>query len=180
MDIWQWDEGVAMYGFSKAYDATGDTKILDFMQKWLDYHIEKMDFGYSINTTAPLLGMIKLMECGRGNERYEKICADFATWCIAECPRADRGTFEHTCTANKYDNQIWADTLFMGCLFLIKYGLYIKNDLYIKEAARQFVLHYQFLKTTKQVLSTTDITAMKEYKEAFYGAEETAGLRRLR
>jgi unsaturated rhamnogalacturonyl hydrolase len=145
MDIWQWDQGVAMYGFVKAYDLTKDDAILEFIGKWLDYHLDKMSFGYSINTTAPLLGMIKLLECGKGNSRYEKICKEFAEWCISECPRADRGTFEHTCTENKYDNQIWADTLFMGCIFLIKYGLYTNNSLFVKEAARQFVLHYKFL-----------------------------------
>lgn len=143
MDIWQWDEGVAMYGFIKAFEKTKDEKIISFIDKWLSYHMDKMDFGYSINTTAPLLGAMFLLECG--NKKYEKICKEFAEWCVAQCPRADRGTFEHTCTENVYDNQIWADTLFMGCIFLIKWGLYAEDSLYLKEAARQFILHYKFL-----------------------------------
>ena len=145
MDIWQWDEGVVMYGLIKAYEKTKDKEILVFIKKWINYHLDKMDFGFSINTTAPLLGVLKLLECGEKDERYEKVCRDFANWCLSECARADRGTFEHTCTVNKYDNQIWADTLFMGCIFLIKWGLFIDNDMYIREATRQFVLHYQFL-----------------------------------
>ena len=145
MDIWQWGQGVALYGLGRAYEKTGDSKIKDFIKRWIDYHLDEMNFGYSINTTAPLLGIMKLLEEDGSNEKYEKICDSFAKWCITDEPRCDRGAFEHTCTENKYDNQIWADTLFMGCLFLIKWGLYTKTDIYIKEAIRQFKLHYQFL-----------------------------------
>lgn len=145
MDIWQWDQGVAMYGFAKAYDATKDEKILDFIEKWTNYHLDKMDFGYSINTTAPLLGVLTLLENGRYDESYESVCKKFADWCLVECKRADRGVFEHTCTENTYDGQVWADTLFMGCIFLIKWGIYKNDNLYIKEAIRQFILHYKFL-----------------------------------
>lgn len=145
MDVWQWFQGVALHGFAKAYDKTGDKAIIEFMEKWVDYRIERMDFGLSINTTAPLLGVIKLLEINPGNKKYEEICERFASWCLSEAPRADRGAFEHSCTENKYDNQVWADTLFMGCVFLAKWGIYKKDDTFIKEAVRQFVLHCQFL-----------------------------------
>lgn len=145
MDVWQWDQGVCLYGLSKAYEKTGEKSIVEFIKRWIDYHLEDVMFGYSINTTAPLLGIMKLLEIEPGNERYEKICASFAEWCISEEPRCDRGVFEHTCTVNKYDNQVWADTLFMGCIFLVKWGIYTNNKLYIKEAVRQFKLHYELL-----------------------------------
>ena len=145
MDVWQWFQGVALYGLGKVYEKTHDNEIISFMKKWIDFHLDKMDFGYSINTTAPLLGVIKLLEIGEGNERYEEICEKFASWCMSEAPRADRGAFEHSCTQNTYDNQVWADTLFMGCIFLVKWGLYKKDNTFIKEAIRQFKLHYSFL-----------------------------------
>ncbi len=144
-DQWQWDQGVMMYGLVKAYEKTNDKRIYDFIKYWTDYHLERMDFGLSINTTAPLLGVMKLLEKDPQNPKYLSVCKRFADWCLAEEPRADLGTFEHSCTANKYPNQIWADTLFMGCLFLIKWGKFIKEDMYIKEAIRQFILHYHFL-----------------------------------
>lgn len=144
-DQWQWDQGVMLYGLVKAYEKTDDKKIYDFIKYWVDYHLDRMDFGLSINTTAPLLGVMKLLEYEPENERYLSICKRFADWCLAEEPRADLGAFEHSCTANKYPNQVWADTLFMGCLFLIKWGLFTNEDVYIREAIRQFELHYHFL-----------------------------------
>lgn len=149
MDIWQWDEGVALYGFIKAYEKTNDPAILAFMKRWIDFHLDRMDFQMSINTTAPLLGVLKLLACEPGQKRYEAICRRFASWCLSEAPRADRGAFEHSCTVNTYDNEIWADTLFMGCLFLFKWGVYTGDDTYSKEAIRQFILHYNFLADDK-------------------------------
>lgn len=149
MDIWQWDEGVAMYGLTKAFEMTGDEEIIKFMKEWIDYQLDREQFGVSINTTAPLLGVLKLLESEPNNQRYLKLCKKFADWCLSEAPRADLGTFEHSCTVNKYPNQIWADTLFMGCLFLVKWGLFTGEQLYINEAMRQFILHYKFLQDEK-------------------------------
>lgn len=169
-DQWQWDEGVMMYGFIKAYEATGDDKIIDFIRYWTDYHLKRMDFGLSINTTAPLLGVMKLLEIEPDNINYLSVCKRFADWCISEAPRADLGCFEHSCTANKYPNQVWADTLFMGCIFLVKWGLFVNNDIYIKEALRQFELHYRFLKDedTKLIYHGYDCN-VREQKGVLWG-----------
>lgn len=73
------------------------------------------------------------------------MCKQYADYCIAEAPRTNEGAFEHTVLANKWKQQIWADTLFMGALFLAKWGAFVKEDHYIKEAARQMQLHYKYL-----------------------------------
>ena len=169
-DQWQWDQGVMMYGLVKAFEKTDDKKIYDFIKYWTDYHLDRMDFGLSINTTAPLLGVMKLLEYEPDNERYLSVCKRFADWCLAEEPRADLGTFEHSCTANKYPNQIWADTLFMGCLFLIKWGRFVNEDVYIKEAVRQFILHYHFLGDSKTGLIVHGYDCnVREQKGVFWG-----------
>ena len=62
MDVWQWEQGVALYGLGRAYEKTKDIKIKDFIKYWIDYHLDERTFGYSINTTAPLLGIMKLLE----------------------------------------------------------------------------------------------------------------------
>ncbi len=42
---------------------------------------------------------------------------------MTQAPRLPDGTFEHSCTENRYPLQVWADTLFMGGIFLAKWGL---------------------------------------------------------
>jgi unsaturated rhamnogalacturonyl hydrolase len=145
---WQWGQGVALFGLVKAYETLGDEEVLQFIRRWIDEHMAEGPIGKSINTTAPLLAALKLLEL-TSDSKYEAICGQFADWCLAEAPRADEGAFEHSCTENVYPREIWADTLFMGGIFLAKWGQYTGKAMYTKEAARQFVLHYKYLSDPK-------------------------------
>ncbi|QNK56156.1 glycoside hydrolase family 105 protein [Paenibacillus sp. PAMC21692] len=145
MKVWQWGQGVALYGLGKTYDALGDTHYLDYMEEWLNSFLPGNPPGKSINTTAPLLGAVKLIKERRTN-KYTAVCSEFADWCLHEAPRTVDGAFEHSCTENRYPGEIWADTLFMGCLFLAEWGTLTGERRYIDEAVRQFALHYKFLR----------------------------------
>ncbi|GHV44711.1 glycosyl hydrolase [Clostridia bacterium] len=140
MEHWQWGQGVALFGLTEV----GGSENLDYVRNWLDSHLAAGSPGKSINTAAPLLAAVRLWE-DTGDARYSAICGEFARWCLAEAPRSDKGAFEHSCTENVYPNQIWADTLYMGCLFLARYGLLTGEEMYLNEAMRQFALHYEFL-----------------------------------
>lgn len=45
-----------------------------------------------------------------------------------------------------FHEQIWADTLFMVCIFLVKLGNLSGNKKYIDEAEKQLVIHHKVLK----------------------------------
>lgn len=144
MEYWQWGQGVALYGLAQAYLATREEAYLSYLKHWMDSHMERGLPGYSVNTTAPLLTALELYRL-TGEERYYALCKAFADWCIAQAPRSEKGALEHSCTENVYPNQIWADTLYMGALFLANFSKASGEALYMHEAMRQFVLHYAFL-----------------------------------
>lgn len=144
MRTWQWGQGVALFSLGQAYDVLGDERYLDYIENWLDAHLAGGEIGRSINTTAPLLGAVKLTR-ERKADKYIPLCRAFADWCMNEAPRSAEDAFEHSCTENKYPNEIWADTLFMGCLFLAEWGSLVGDASFLKEAARQFALHYKYL-----------------------------------
>ncbi|RAV02004.1 glycoside hydrolase family 105 protein [Paenibacillus sp. YN15] len=145
MKVWQWGQGVALYGLGKAYDALGDGLYLDYIEEWLDGFLPGQPPGKSINTTAPLLGAVKLIKERRA-DKYIAVCSAFADWCLHEAPRSVERAFEHSCTENRYPGEVWADTLFMGCLFLAEWGLLTGEQRYLDEAANQFALHYKYLR----------------------------------
>jgi unsaturated rhamnogalacturonyl hydrolase len=144
MEAWQWGQGVALYALTKTYEQTGEERILDYVEQWLDDHLQEGLPGRSINTTAPVLAALRWMII-KNNPKYLELCTIFADWCVREAPRSLEGTYEHSCTENIYPNQIWADTLFMGCIYLVEWGVYTGDQAFIKEASRQFVLHYKYL-----------------------------------
>ena len=142
--IWDWQNGVGMYGLIKTYEATGDKRYLQFVKEWVDYHIDKGLPKKTINTVIPFTSVLELYKA-TGHEPYRWICEDAADFCMCRAKRANEGALEHTVLATEFDSQIWADTLFMGAIFLARWGKFIGDDMYIYEAIRQLLLHYKYL-----------------------------------
>jgi unsaturated rhamnogalacturonyl hydrolase len=141
---WQWHQGVALHGLMKAHAVLNDEQSLEFVRGWVESHLALPARPKSINTTAPLLAIAAL--AGRdGCERYSRVCNEYADWCLYEAPRLPDGTFEHSCTENRYPQQVWADTLFMGCLFLAKWGLVSGRKELVEQSIFQFLRHYEYL-----------------------------------
>ncbi|MDR0353707.1 MAG: glycoside hydrolase family 88 protein [Opitutaceae bacterium] len=144
---WQWHQGVALFGLHRAHAALGDPAIAAFIDDWLRARLAAGDPPKSINTTAPLLTAAHLFEQTR-DARLGRLCQSFADWCLRDAPRLPAGAFEHSCTDNVYPRQVWADTLFMGCIFLAKWGRLTGDTALLDEAARQFADHYRLLRDT--------------------------------
>ncbi|OAM88884.1 glycoside hydrolase family 88 protein [Termitidicoccus mucosus] len=142
---WQWHQGVALFGLLRANAALGDPAVAAFIDDWIRARLAAGDPPKSINTTAPLLTVAHLFEKNR-DARLGRLCQSFADWCMRGAPRLPAGTFEHSCTDNVYPQQVWADTLFMGCIFLAKWGRITGEAALVDEAARQFTDHYQLLR----------------------------------
>jgi len=144
MEAWQWGQGVALYGLTRAYEVLNDEALLDYVEQWMDKHLAQGIPQQSINTTAPVLAALRCMQL-RGHTKYSPLCEAYAEWCMHAAPRTVEDAYEHSCTENIYPGEIWADTLFMGCIFLAEWGAYMNNLVFAKEAARQFLLHYRYL-----------------------------------
>jgi len=146
--IWDWQQGVGLYGLWKAYERLNDRHICDFIKEYIDFHMQKGLGERTINTTAPFLTMLELYK-DTGNTIYFDACEAQAQFCMAEADRTAGGALAHTVIGKKFSSQIWADTLFMGALFLSKWGSLTDNTMYSKEALRQLDLHYRYLTDEK-------------------------------
>ncbi len=54
MDIWDWSQGVALYGIWKYYRLTGERRYLEYLTQWFDTKLNR-PIVHNINTMAPLL-----------------------------------------------------------------------------------------------------------------------------
>jgi unsaturated rhamnogalacturonyl hydrolase len=138
---WEWHQGVALHGLWQAGLALDATRHRRFIEEWIAARLAGGIPPKSINTTAPLLTIACLHELHPKTE-YERLCRDYAAWCMTRAPRLPDGTFEHDAI---YPRQVWADTLFMGALFLAKWGRMTGDAALVDQAARQFVNHYRHL-----------------------------------
>jgi unsaturated rhamnogalacturonyl hydrolase len=146
--IWDWQQGVGLYGLWKAYERLHDKQIYDFIKEYIDYHMQKGLGERTINTTAPFMTVLKLYEA-TGQSSYRDACEQQAQFCMAEADRTAGGALAHTVIGKRFSSQIWADTLFMGALFLSQWGALVDNQMYCKEALRQLDLHYRYLTDEK-------------------------------
>lgn len=149
MDIhaWDWVPGVGMYGISRAWKHTGKQEYFDFIKSWVDRHMDKAYGVKTVNSTAPMSTVLQLYMDTK-DEKYRKVCSDIADWIVNEAPRTREGGLEHTVTeaGANFSEQIWADTLFMVCIFLSRLGRVTGNARYTHEAAQQLVIHHKLLK----------------------------------
>lgn len=137
-----WVPGVGLYGLYAAYEATKEEKYLNFLTDWTDKFLLKAYDMKTVNSTAPLLTVRKLYGI-TGNEDYLRVCRDLADELITKAPLTEYGGLEHTVTekVEGFNNQIWADTLFMAGLFLLE----MQEKKYVDFALRQFLVHHKYL-----------------------------------
>lgn len=147
IDRFDWVPGVGLYGFYRAYQATKDTRILDFLKSWTKRHIKEAYDMQTVNSTAPLTTVLKIYQ-ETGCESYLRICEDIGDRLIRTAPRTPEGGLEHTVTEDvpEFKGQIWADTMFMAGIFFAQLYAITGKESYKEEAVLQLKVHHKRLK----------------------------------
>lgn len=148
-----WVPGVGLYGIWKAYERTKNTKYMEFLKDWADRHLIEAYEKKTVNSTMPCLTVFELYLL-TGKAEYLKVCEDIGDYIIHKAPVTRDGGLEHTVTenVNGFRNQMWADTLFMACLFASRMGKAMKRKEYTEFAVRQLKLHHRYLWDEKEAL----------------------------
>ena len=91
MDIWDWSQGVALYGIWKYYRLTGERRYLEYLTQWFDTKLNR-PIVHNINTMAPLLTLCFLYE-ETGREEYRDYCESCAEWLLDGLPKTEMAGF---------------------------------------------------------------------------------------
>jgi unsaturated rhamnogalacturonyl hydrolase len=153
IDDFDWVPGVGLYGIWKAYETTKKAEYLEFLLNWADTHGKEAYTKKTINSMAPCLTMIELYRL-TGKPEYKAICTDMAEYIVHQAPITVDGGLEHTVTEKgvSFSDQMWADTLFMSCIFLCRAGIIFENQGYIDFSINQLRLHFRYLWDEKEGL----------------------------
>lgn len=143
-NLWEWPQGVGLYGMFKYYKETTDKKYLNFLIKWFEDRIAEGLPSKNVNTMAPMLTLAHIYE-ETGNPNYLELCKEWAEWIMKEMPRTKEDGLQHVVSGWLNEGQLWDDTLFMTVLFLGKIGMILNNQKYKDEAYYQFLIHSKYL-----------------------------------
>lgn len=164
---WSYPWGVTLYGMLRSTDVTGDKEVEKFVLDhnlicardyvWLTSLREHL--GASPALTAlygkakikGLLNLGSLDSCGAmGNQILEgmirhpdqmtpeekAVVARIADWVVSKQDRLPDGTLWRSKSMN---GTLWPDDLYMGGVFLVRWGIYTHDEKFIDDAASQII-----------------------------------------
>lgn len=143
-NVWNWPQGVGLYGIYKYWEMTNDKKALKIVLDWFNHQLEIGAPPKNVNTMAPLLTMAFLYE-KFGDQRFLPYLESWSEWVMYEMPRTEENGLEHLTYGPENVEQLWDDTLMMTVLPLAKIGKILGRPEYLEEARRQFMLHTKYL-----------------------------------
>ena len=146
--LWEWTQGVGLYGYWQLFQNTGDTQYLQLVEQYYSKRFAEGLPSKNINTCAPMLTLAYYCDY-KHNDRYMQECLDWAEWIMNVLPKTKEGGFQHITSDTLNDQELWDDTLFMTVLFLAKVGVMTDNQAYLDEAKYQFMLHTKYLADRK-------------------------------
>lgn len=146
--VWNWPQGVGLYGIYKNYRHTKSPKALKIVNDWFEERMLEGAPPKNVNTMAPLLTMAYLYEDTQ-DSRYIPYLEQWAQWVMKEMPRTKDNGLQHATYGPENKNQLWDDTLMMTVLPLAKIGKLLNRQDYIEEAIHQFLIHIKYLMDKK-------------------------------
>lgn len=142
--VWNWPQGVGLYGMYKYWKITNDERALKIITDWYDERLNEGAPPKNVNTMAPILTMAFLYEEFK-DQRFVPYLEQWAEWAMNDMPRTEQGGLAHMTYEDPHEDQLWDDTLMMTVLPLAKIGMLFDRQDYVEEAKKQFVLHTQYL-----------------------------------
>nr|WP_144564037.1 glycoside hydrolase family 88 protein [Neobacillus bataviensis] len=146
--VWNWPQGVGLYGIYKYWKMTNDQKAMDIIIQWFNARFEEGVPPKNVNTMAPMLTLAFLYEETR-NQTYLPYLEDWAEWVMYDMPRTKEDGLQHMTYGPENKNQLWDDTLMMTVLPLAKIGKLLNKPEYLEEAKKQFLIHIKYLTDRK-------------------------------
>lgn len=151
-NAWTYVNGYMLRGFEMLYESTGDRRYFDYAKQYIDSLVdENGSFRDALTSRGKTQKIVftNLDNMMTGNtlvmlyehtkdERYRK-AADNIFRAFEKYPRNDDGGFWH---AHSMPGQMWIDGIFMGQMFLTRYGRSVGQTAYAwNEAATQITVY---------------------------------------
>ena len=125
-----WQAGYIMFAMEKMWCLTGDSTYFNYIQKYVDRHVDEKGnvpcfSNNALDNFLPGYAIIFMYEQTK-KSKY-KIAAKKVRDGFINYPRNSDGSFWH---GNWAKHQLWVDGVFMGQMFLARYGSVIDDSAY--------------------------------------------------
>lgn len=145
---WSYPRGLYLFGQYLVYKRTGDPRYLNYIQGWVDSHIDAQGhLDRKIHALDDILAanLLVVLYHETHEQRY-KLAAETFRHTFDSYPRTTDGGFWHA-TVPSRQWQLWLDGNYMAVPFLLRYGKEFNDGQYTQsEAVRQLLVYHKHLK----------------------------------
>ncbi len=120
---WNYIDGCMITGILELYEITGETRFLDFADRFLSGFVEEDGLirtydpeEYTLDNVNPAKNLFSMYDL-TGKERYRK-AIELVRSQLSTMPRTPEGNFWHKLI---YPNQVWLDGIYMALPFYMEY-----------------------------------------------------------
>jgi len=142
---WGYAVSLYLYGQYLFYKRHGDRRYLDYVQGWVDHHVDdsgKIDRPITALDYVLPGNLLLVLYKETGKEKY-RTAAQTIRHTFDTYPRTEDGGFWH---ALSRQHQLWLDGMFMSMPFLVRYGqMFQERESTVDEAAKQLLIYAKHL-----------------------------------
>ncbi len=171
MNIWEWWSGVGLYGVIRAHENLNEDCFRVFLEDWLEKNLGNRMYG-SVNRVIPCCAAEYIGHVLE-TQKYKSICDEYAKWLTDEALRTQNKGLSHVWGPGKdgkelgppgLEEQLWADTMFMALLFVLRYGVDCGNQKLLCELIEQTQIHIDCLYSEQDKLAYHGFDCKKNIK----------------
>jgi len=135
---WSYSQGFMLWGFIRLWEETGEQRYYDYVMRYAGGHVDAEGniSGFTgVSLDDVMAGSVLVWAFVQtGQEKYRNAC-DRIRSVFDTYPRMSDGGFWH---GKWCPQEMWVDGLFMGLMFLSKYGKYVADgEFCFNETAKQ-------------------------------------------
>lgn len=143
---WCYPQGYMLMGMAKLFSSTNDSVYYRYIMKYVDEQVDSNGniANFKGNSMDDMMAGAAIVWAYQqtGLEKYRKAATQIRR-SFDDYPRTSEGLFWH---GRKTKGEVWVDGVFMGQMFLTKYGKYVGDSEWcFDEAARQLTGIYRKL-----------------------------------
>ena len=144
---WCYPQGYFLMGLEKLWNSTGDRQYYDYIMSWANQVVNPdgtLRYFKGKSMDDMMAGSVIVWAYKQTQDEKFRKAAEIIRKSYDDYPRTTDGVFWH---GRGTVGQIWVDGVFMGQMFLTKYGKYIGDaDYCFDEAAKQLIGMHTHLK----------------------------------
>ena len=135
---WSYPQGFVLWGFIRLYEKTGDGKYKKYVMDYCEKHVKEngdVPAFTGVSLDDIMTGSVLVWAWNTSKQQKYKIACDRIRRAFDDYPRNSDGGFWH---GRHLPHEMWVDGLFMGLMFLTRYGKFAGDtDYCFKETVKQ-------------------------------------------